>query len=256
MQIDKLDEINKKIAIDIPLSAPSGKIRVKSRNSFYEYGLPVATRQQIFTQKHYIEWMIGYDVIKKQKEKIALTTLQNTEFMGSNKELKSLYELSEYCYYFKKWGIIKNSEILSLMEFLNKPTINDFLDSNPELEILRTHPKNKKILGIDFYCSEVKYPLLVHPFDKFDILVEIIIREKQRAIGAQPMVYVCFPVTELIEKNNTQLLGRCAKTKEFAHLILDFTHKNLLLGLFKIFGILSPAHNHDVLEILKIINKA
>lgn len=28
-----------------------------------EYGVPVATRQTKFTQKHYIEWQIGYDVV-------------------------------------------------------------------------------------------------------------------------------------------------------------------------------------------------
>ncbi|PAF52399.1 R.Pab1 family restriction endonuclease [Helicobacter sp. 13S00477-4] len=255
MRIDKLEESNKKIYIDMPLTAQHGKIRVKIRNSFYEYGLPVATRKHIFSQKHYIEWMIGYDVVKKDKEKIGLTTLQDTEFIGSNKELKSLYELSEYLYYFKKWGIVNNNEISDLMEFLNNLRMNDFLDSNADFEILRTHPKNKKVLGIDFYCSEVKYPLLVHQFERFDILVEIIMKEKQRAIGIQPMIYVCFPITELIAKNNTQLLGRCAEKKEFAYLVLNDNHKNLLLGLFRIFGILSYAHNRDIVEILKIIYK-
>ena len=57
-----------KIRIEIPLTTQSGKIRVKKRNSFYEYGIPTATRQIPFSQKHYIEWQIGYDVDKSNKK--------------------------------------------------------------------------------------------------------------------------------------------------------------------------------------------
>ena len=48
------------------------------------------------------------------------------------------------------------------------------------------------ILEIDFYYSEVKYPLLVHKFGNFDILIEIIIKEKQRAIRVQPIFIFAF----------------------------------------------------------------
>ena len=37
-----------KIYIEIPLTSQSGKARVKIRNSFYEYGLPTATKQNPF----------------------------------------------------------------------------------------------------------------------------------------------------------------------------------------------------------------
>ncbi|STQ85243.1 hypothetical protein [Helicobacter muridarum] len=48
MKIQKCE--NKKIFAEIPLTTQSGKIRVKTRNSFYEYGLPTATRQTPFSQ--------------------------------------------------------------------------------------------------------------------------------------------------------------------------------------------------------------
>lgn len=54
MKIQKCE--NKQIFVEIPLTTQSGKTRVKTRNSFYEYGLPTATRQIPFSQKHYIEW--------------------------------------------------------------------------------------------------------------------------------------------------------------------------------------------------------
>ena len=254
MKIARLEQSGGKIFVKIPLTEQSGKARVKIRNSFYEYGLPSATRQNPFTQKHYIEWQIGYDVDKSDKEKLDLSTCKDTEFIGANGKKKALYELSEFIYYFTKWGIISIDEISEMLSFLENIKQNEFLDSRSELAILRSHPVPRKILGVEFYHSEVKYPLLVRSFSVFDILVEIIIKEKQRAIGTQPMLYVCFPITQLCPTNeNIALLGRVAQQKEKAHLILDSTHKQFLLESFKIFGILSPNHNHDVCEILKII---
>ena len=181
-----------------------------------------------------------------------LTSLKNTDFIGANGKNKSLYELSEYLFYFVKWEIISIDEINDILSFLENINKNNFLDSN--FQILRSHPIQRNILGIDFYCSEVRYPLLVHKFDNFDILVEIIIREKQRAIGSQPMLYVCFPITQLVPfENKSALLGRVAETKEFAYLVLDSKDKQFLLESFKIFGILSPSHNHDIIQILNII---
>lgn len=250
MRINKLED--NKIYVEIPLTSQSGKARVKIRNSFYEYGLPTATKQNTFSQKHYIEWQIGYDADKSDSDKMKLTSLKNTKFIGANEKNKALYELSEYLFYFTKWNIISIDEINYILSFLENINKNNFLDSN--FQILRSHPIQRNILGIDFYCSEVRYPLLVHKFDNFDILVEIIIREKQRAIGSQPMLYVCFPITQLVPfKNKLALLGRVAETKEFAYLVLDSKDKQFLLESFKIFGILSPSHNYDIIQILNII---
>ena len=252
MRVSKFED--NKIFIEIPLTAQSGKARVKIRNSFYEYGLPTATRQIPFSQKHYIEWQIGYDADKSDNEKINLTSLKNTEFIGANGKKKALYELSEYLFYFTKWGIIRINEINDILKFLENIDSSDFLDS--KFQILRSHPMQRDILGIDFYCSEVKYPLLVHKFGSFDILIEIIIKEKQRAIGVQPMLYVCFPITELKPTNNkSSLLGRVAESKERAYLILDSKDKQFLLETFKIFGILSESHNYDIRRILELIKK-
>ncbi len=46
MRINKLED--NKIYVEIPLTSQSGKARVKIRNSFYEYGLPTATKQNPF----------------------------------------------------------------------------------------------------------------------------------------------------------------------------------------------------------------
>jgi hypothetical protein len=58
MRISKLED--NKIYIEIPLTSQSGKARVKIRNSFYEYGLPTATKQNPYLVKEI------YNKIKEQ----------------------------------------------------------------------------------------------------------------------------------------------------------------------------------------------
>jgi hypothetical protein len=84
MKISKLDAINKKIIVDIPLTTTSGKTRVKQRDTIFGYGTPFASRQNKFNQKNYIEWQIGYDAvipsnIKNFKAKDYKNYLANTK---------------------------------------------------------------------------------------------------------------------------------------------------------------------------------
>ncbi|CRF47505.1 conserved hypothetical protein [Helicobacter heilmannii] len=188
---------------------------------------------------------------KTDKEKLSLSTLPTTEFIGANGKAKALYELSEFLYYFVQWGLISPIEIKALKDSLQNMPNNVFLSAQPDLQIVRNRSQSKKTLDLTFQHLMVQYPLLVYSFDSLGILVEIVIREKQRAMGVQPMLYVCIPITHL--NTPTPLLGRKAGLKECAHLIVEAKHKDFLLELFKIFAILSPNHHHDILQILEVI---
>jgi hypothetical protein len=91
----------------------------------------------------------------------------------------------------------------------------------------------------------------VHKFKNYEIITEITIREKQKAVGIQPMLYFCFPVTEL--KSDSPLIGRCTNAKEFAYFKINKNNSFIILEIIKIFGMLSPPHQHDILEILNLI---
>ncbi len=68
------------------------------------------------------------------------------------------------------------------------------------------------------------------------------------------MLYFCFPITEL--ESDNPLIGRCANTKEFAYFKINKNNSFIMLEMVKIFGMLSPSHQYDTLEILDlIINK-
>ena len=157
------DEKNKRILVDIPLTTPTGKIRIKSRSMFYEYGAPHATRREPFTQNNYVEWQIGYDLEDKQKDK---SSLPHISFSAYNRTKKVLYELSEYLYYFSSWDMITSSELKETLESLSKLEEKDLLSNHPDCQITRTHPVEKQINNTTFFGMTLKYPQLVYKFAK------------------------------------------------------------------------------------------
>ena len=218
---------------------------MKVRNTFADYGEPTATRQTPFSPNHYIEWQIGYDVTQ---DRINDTTLGHLQFTGANGELKSLYELSEIVHYLKNFGAILPQQIQALSQRLAALPATSFIENS--LHISRDIFMPRTIAGLNFYCSHVNYPLAIYQFNG-NLISEVIIREKQRAIGVQPMLYFCFSVANLLPA--TPLIGRTANRKEHATLVINRNDANDYLKMLEIFEILSESHNHDILEILRII---
>lgn len=239
------------IKIPILLTAVSGKIRIKNRSILNEYGTPVAVKRDGFLLSNYVEWQIGYDVVKKETEKLAESSLPETEFIGANGKVKALYELSEYIWYFYKWNVIARAELESVITYLNSIQNHDLIDNNSELQIDRSHPIEKNINGFDFEYTQVKYPLLIYKFNGYEIVTEIKITEKQYAVGTQPMLYLCFPITEL--KARINLIGRTAEIKEIAHFEITENNVKVFLEMLKMFGTLSKSHKHDILQIINVI---
>lgn len=249
-----IKEINKEeIKVAIPLTKGTEKTRIKRRTILNEYGIPVSTKIEPFTQNCYVEWQIGYDVIKADVEKLEKTTLKDFDFIGANGKEKTLYELSEYIKYFYDWGIISKENLNNVKNYLLNFSEENYLDTNSDLSIKRTHPIYKTINGFNFMWTKVEYPLLVYKFGNFEIVAEIKITEKQYAIGTQPMLYLCFPITELEKSEN--LLGRTARTKETANFIINKKNIEVFLEMLRLFGTLSKSHNKDIVSIIDIIMK-
>ena len=144
--------------------------------------------------------------------------------------------------------------LITLLPVIKKINNDKLIEQNLDLSVQRCHPVEYELEGISFQKSIVQYPLLLYKLSSFEVLVEIIIKEKQKAVGLQPMLYVCFPVTKL-QTAKEPLIGRCAEKKETAYLILDKNHKEFVLQTFKIFALLSQSHKSDVISIISLILK-
>ncbi|WNE33055.1 R.Pab1 family restriction endonuclease [Helicobacter pylori] len=248
MSLIKIDNNKKVIEISVPLTSISGKVRVKIRHAFSDYGISTATRKIPFSLKHYVEWQIGYDVPIKDKEKFELTALKDEKyhFLGANNKVKTLYELSEIIYYAKQLDLISLENLENTLKYLEKQ--KQFIEDN--FMITRERFRSHQFGGMDFELSRISYPLLIHSFNDNE-LSEIVIREQQYSSKTQVMLYFCFSILEL--KTATPLLNRTAALKEHAFLTIHKTNALVFLEILKIFGLLSQAHHNDVLKILEKI---
>lgn len=232
------------IFYELPLTSVGAKVRIKERDTFTNYAMPIAPTKTKINIKHYIEWQIGYDEVVSKDD---------FHFVGANEKPKKLYELSEIVRQFYQNEVIEKNTLIALKSQIEQ---NNELIEN-EMNIARTHFMPKRLANMNFSESQVAYPLLVHRFHQRDFLSEIVIREKQRAVGVMAMLYFCFPVSLLKNSNKEQnFLNRYINSKEKGYLQIDKSNIGVFLTILQIFGILSQSHKHDVLEILKfIINK-
>ncbi|KNE08542.1 restriction endonuclease R.HpyAXII [Helicobacter pylori] len=154
MSLIKVDYDKKVIEVSIPLTSISGKVRVKIRHAFSDYGISTATRKIPFSLKHYIEWQIGYDVPIKDKEKFELTALKDEKyhFLGANNKVKTLYELSEMIYYAKQLGLISLENLENTLKYLEKQ--KQFIEDN--FMITRERFRSHQFGGMRFSILELK----------------------------------------------------------------------------------------------------
>lgn len=240
------------LSYSLQLTQAKDKIRVKERSVFSEYGIPVSTRKNPISSKCYVEWQIGYDAtLKDINDGIKSTTLidDKFKFVGANNRPKLPYELSEILYYSFRNGFIDADEIKTCYDRIL--AVNTSIETREDMQITRTNPIIVNVEDFEFYKMQVTHPLLVHRFGKYEIYAEILINEKQFAVGSQPMLYVCLPIDLL--SFETPVIGRSLEVKETAKWVINKEEAKLALELFKVFALLSDNHKQDISEILKVL---
>jgi hypothetical protein len=83
------------------------------------------------------------------------------------------------------------------------------------------------------------------------IKVEIVVKEKQKAIGIQPMLYLCLPL-KLMEEFS-QLESQTVNSKQKASYLVNKNNFHFILETMRIFALLSKKHHRDVVNILRTI---
>ena len=85
--------------------------------------------------------------------------------------------------------------------------------------------------------------------------VQIQLKQKQRAVGYQAMVYVCLPMSEVLAMNGTPRTAGKAKSKETVLYDFRASDAGFLLDIIHAFGLASKQHNEDIQKILDAILK-
>lgn len=237
---------DKEISISIPV-ANSGKFRFKTRKDSLSFGKSFATRSNIFNKDVYLEWQIGYDATEKDlKEKRKHTNLNKLTFTGYNKKQKYPYELSELIYEVIKIGLISIDVLKKLGDELEN--YKEFL-SDKEIDV--SHKGTFNINGISFEETVIQLPTFFIGGFKDRTQIEVSIQKQQYATGVQPMLYFSIPISSFAD--GSKFYGKNSKVGDKLVYIIDKNNVEVLLLMFKIFGMASPAHNHDIREILKVL---
>ena len=236
------------IKVILPLTTHSSKIRVKKRKDIFYQGVPLATRQEKITNDCYFEWQISYDLKETNRnfDKFHKTTLNKIKIVDENKQPtdRYIYELSDLLIEIVRKGFVNLNHVEKLLKEVKEE--NKFIED--ELEVCRTQPKEYKFGKWNFLLSTIKHPLLIYEFSGLILKIEIIIKEKQKATGSQPMLYLCIPI-KLVEEYK-EIESKLAETKQKATYLITKNNFQFVTETIKIFALLSKKHHQDVVNIL------
>lgn len=235
------------ISVLVPASR-SGRFMFKIREDNFSFGSSFATQKKEFNSKVYLEWQIGYDVTEKEMQKgKKKTKLTNMTFVGRNGKTKYPYELSELVYAAVKIGLIKIESLLNLMDELKE--YKEYL-SDKEINI--QDKGDFSLNGLTFKETTIRLPTFFLSNSVDGTQIEVSIQKQQYAAGVQPMLYFCIPFESFSDYK--KLENKSSKKGDRLTYTINGSNAEILLKMFKVFGMASPAHNFDVIEIIKILS--
>jgi R.Pab1 restriction endonuclease len=231
------------IRVRLPLTDVTGKVRVKEKSAD-GFGLPVAPSKIPLGKKHYLEWQIGYDTPNINDP----TAVPQIKFIR-NGETKYGHELSKIIFEAVRLGLLSTNDLIREINSLKKIAPAEFEESRPVQIETTTNSSN----GFESAIERLPQFTKTTPHGS----VQIQLKQKQRAVGYQAMIYVCLPMSEVLAMDGTPRPAGKAHSKETV--FYDFNRENsgFLLDIVHAFGIASQQHNEDIRKILgKILELA
>jgi len=232
------------IRVRLPLTDVTGKVRVKEKASD-GFGLPVAPSQTALGPQHYLEWQIGYDLPNTNSPSV----VPEIKF-SRNGETKYGHELSRIVFEAVHLGLLSTNDLIREIEALKKIPAAEFEESQTVQVEVAT---NAAADGFQSAIQRLPQFTKNSPHGS----VQIQLKQKQRAVGYQAMVYVCLPMNEVLAMDGSPRPAGRAHSKETV--FYDFNRDNaaFLLDIVRAFGIASPQHNEDLRQILaKVLETA
>ncbi|HZF02347.1 MAG TPA: R.Pab1 family restriction endonuclease [Methylomirabilota bacterium] len=225
------------VRVRLPLTDVTGKVRVKEKSSD-GFGIPIAPSKVSLGEKDYLEWQVGYDIPSTNSPSV----VPEIKFIR-NGETKYGHELSKIIFEAVRIGILSTNDLIHEIDSLKKIPPSEFEESQAVQVEVSTNA------AADGFQSAVQR---LPQFTKSTLhgWVQIQLKQKQRAVGYQAMVYVCLPMAEVLAMDGSPRKPGSAKSKETVY--YDFTRANsdLLLAIIHAFGIASQQHNEDIRQIL------
>jgi hypothetical protein len=227
------------VRVRLPLTDVTGKMRVKEKSPD-GFGIPVAPSKTALGEKDYIEWQIGYDTPDPKD----ISVVPQIKFTRRG-ETKYGHELSKIIFESVRIGILSTNDLIREIEALKKIPANEFEESRPVQIEVSTNSAN------GFQSAVQRLPQFTKTTQFGSVQIQL--KQKQRAVGYQAMVYVCLPMNLVLDASGNPRKSIPAKSKETV--FYDFNRDNaaFILDIIRAFGMASQQHNEDIRKILKII---
>lgn len=232
------------VRVRLPLTDVTGKVRVKEKSAG-GFGLPVAPSKTSLGQKHYLEWQIGYDTPDAKD----ITVVPQIKFTRKG-ETKYGHELSKILFESVRLGLVSTNELARELALLKKNSTGTFEESRAvEVEV------STNTTADGFQSAVQKLPQFTKTTAHGSVQIQL--KQKQRAVGYQAMIYVCLPMNEVLAVDGSPRPPSKAKSKETVFYEFNADNAAFLMDIVHAFGLASRQHNEDIQKILgKILETA
>jgi len=227
------------VRVRLPLTDVTGKVRVK-QISPDGFGIPVAPSKVSLGEKHYIEWQIGYDIPNTNSPSV----VPEIKFVR-NSETKYGHELAKIIYEAVRPGLLSTNDLIREVEALKKIQPAEF-EENQTVQI-----ETSTNLANGFQSAIERLPQFTKTTPHGSVQIQL--KQKQRAVGYQAMVYVCLPMNQVLDMSGNPRKSGPAKSKETVYYDFNASNAAFILDIIHAFGIASQQHNEDIRQILETI---
>jgi R.Pab1 restriction endonuclease len=228
------------IRVRLPLTDVTGKVRVKEMAPG-GFGIPVAPTKTLLGKGHYLEWQIGYDLPGTNSPSV----VRQIHFLH-NGGIKYGHELAKIIFESVQLGLLSTNDLIRELQSLEKIPSSAFEENQPlEVEI------STNALADGFRSAVQRMPQFTKTTPHGSVQIQL--KQKQRAVGYQAMVYVCLPMNRVLDMNGNARTPGPAKSKETVYYDFNRTNAAFILDIIHAFGMASQQHNEDLREILEQI---
>ena len=189
-------------------------------------------------EKHYLEWQIGYDTPDASSPSV----VPQVKFTRKG-ETKYGHELSKIIFESVRLGLLSTNDLSREIEALEKIPPGEFEESRPvQIEV------SINTAADGFQSAVQRLPQFTKTTPHGSVQIQL--KQKQRAVGYQAMVYVCLPMREVLAMDGSPRQPGKAKPKETVFYDFNSSNAAFLLDIVHAFGLASQQHNEDIREIL------
>jgi hypothetical protein len=225
------------VRVRLPLTDVTGKVRVKEMSPS-GFGIPVAPSKTPLGEKHYLEWQIGYDIPNTNSPSV----VPQIKFQR-NGGTKYGHELAKIIFEAVRLGSLSTNDLVREIASLKKIPPTE-LEENRAVQV----EVSTNTASDGFQSAVQRLPQFTKTTPHGSVQIQL--KQKQRAVGYQAMVYVCLPMNQVLDMNGNLRKPGPAKSKETVYYDFNASNAAFILDIIHAFGMASQQHNEDVREII------